>query len=441
MVKKTIAFHTLGCKLNFSETSTISRGLSTESYEVTDFKEIADIYVIHSCAVTAAAEKKCRQVIRQAKKRNPEAKVVVMGCFPQLNPDELSEMKEIDLLLGSKDKFDIQNHLEKLDQLQSKKVVSDNILKEKEFTPSYSISGRTRSFLKIQDGCDYFCTFCTIPYARGTSRSGTIPEIVDAAQEIAQAGIREIILTGVNIGDFGKNHDVKFIDLIKELNRVEGIERIRISSIEPDLLTDEIIEFVAASDKFMPHFHIPLQAGSNKILKAMKRKYRREVFTSRVHKIKELMPDCCIAADVIVGFPDETDDDFMDSYNFINSCDISYIHVFTYSERPGTPAAKMTGKVPAAVKKERSKILHDLSHQKKKIFYQNNRNRVSLVLFEHDIHKDHIFGFTDNYIRVKTHFRQELINKIVSLRLQKFDEEGEAYLFADCPSTSLRMTF
>lgn len=440
-MKKTIAFHTLGCKLNFSETSTISRGFSTESYEVIDFKEIADIYVIHSCAVTAAAEKKCKQVIRQAKRRNPEAKVVVMGCFPQLKPDELSEMKEIDLLLGSKDKFDIRKHLKKPDQLQTKKVVSDNILKEKTFTPSYSISGRTRSFLKIQDGCDYFCTFCTIPYARGISRSGSIPNIVNTAQEIAQAGIREIILTGVNIGDFGKNRDVKFIDLIKELNRVEGIERIRISSIEPDLLTDEIIEFVARSDKFMPHFHIPLQAGSNKTLKAMKRKYKREVFASKVNKIKELMPDCCIAADVIVGFPNETDDDFIDSYNFIKSCDISYIHVFTYSERPGTAAAKMTGKVPAAVKKERSKILHDLSDQKKKIFYQNNRNRVSLVLFESDIHKDHIFGFTDNYIRVKTRYKEELINKVVSLRLQKFDNEGEVYLFADCPSTSLRLKF
>jgi len=428
MGKKRIAFHTLGCKLNFSETSTISRMFSPVRYEMADFKGIADIYIIHSCAVTAAAEKKCKQTIRQVKKRNPESAVVVMGCFPQLKPEDLLNMSEVDLILGSKDKFRLPEHLEKLDHYDDRKVVTDRILQDREFTPSYSLSDRTRSFLKIQDGCDYFCTFCTIPYARGRSRSAKISEVIEAANIIAHTGIKEIVLTGVNIGDFGTQQDETFLDLIKELDKIKGIERIRISSIEPDLLTDRIIEFVAGSDMFLPHFHIPLQSGSDKILNSMKRKYKREVFARRVDKIKELIPDCCIAADVIVGFPGETDEDFLETYQFIKDLDISYVHVFTYSERPGTPAENLVYKVAGNIKKERSKRLHNLSDKKKREFYFENKNRESRILFESDPHKDHLFGFTENYIRVKAPFSDELINKIVTLRLKERDKEGN-YLF------------
>ncbi len=419
---KKIAFQTFGCKLNFSETSSIAKSFISEGYEVVNFKEEADIYVINSCTVTGNAEKKCKTAIKQANKRNPNSKIAIIGCFSQLRPDELANFEGVDIILGNKEKFHLLDYVEKIKDQQIVDVA--DLKTDKEFFASYSSGDRTRSFLKVQDGCDYFCSYCTIPFARGRSRSDTIENTVKTAKEIAQTNIKEIILTGVNVGDFGKHQNEKLIDLLKELDRIDGIERIRISSIEPDLLTHEIIEFVARSNKFLPHFHIPLQSGSNDILKTMKRKYKRELFADRVEKIKSLIPDCMIAADVIVGFPGESEELFTETYEFIRDTDINYAHVFSYSTRPGTLAAKMENKVPPHAIKERSKKLHELSERKKQKFYLDHQGKTFNVLFESENNQGFIQGFTENYIRVKYPFEKSLINQIVSVKLEQPDEQG-----------------
>ena len=429
MKKKRIAFHTLGCKLNFSETSTISRQFGKEEFELVDFGQQADVYVIHTCGVTAAAERKCKASIRQAVKRNSGASVAVIGCAAQANPETFLKMEGVSWVLGTQEKFRLGEIVESMnsgmDKLsyvechgelheESKEAI---ISKTRKFIPSYSANDRTRSFFKVQDGCDYFCTYCSIPIMRGRSRSDTIINTLKAAHEIAATGIKEIVLTGVNIGDFGRGNDEKFIQLIHELDKVEGIERIRISSIEPELLSEEIISFVVNSNKILPHFHIPLQSGSDKILVAMRRKYLREVFAGRVHTIKRLMPGACIAADLIVGFPGETDEDFNDSFRFIADLDISYLHVFTYSERPGTKANTMAEAVDDKTRKRRSQELHKLSEEKKTHFYASQRGLLFNVLFESDQENGMMFGFTENYIKVMTPFNAELINRIVPVRL------------------------
>ncbi len=423
---KKVAFQTFGCKLNFAETSQLSRQFIENGFEIVDSKENADVYVINTCTVTSIAEKKCKTAIRAAIKRNSDAKVAVIGCFSQLKADEIQEIEGVDIIVGNNEKHKLLEMLINRENTHEHCAYSGvkQMDRNDEFVPSYSSGDRTRSFLKIQDGCDYFCTYCAIPFARGRSRSDIIENIVKSAQKIASEGLKEIILTGVNIGDFGKQNNESFFELIQALDKVQSIERYRISSIEPDLLTDEIIEFVSKSTKFLPHFHIPLQSGSNKILKLMKRHYQRELFADRISKIKELMPHCCIAADVITGFPNETDEDFQDAYQFIESLPISYLHVFTYSERPDTIAAKLEGKVPVYIRRERSKQLQLLSDQKKHDFYMQNIGSTKKVLFESDIHHGFIYGFTDNYIRVKTKSNSELINKVVIVSLSEMDNEG-----------------
>lgn len=422
MTKKRVAFHTLGCKLNFSETSTISRQLGTDDFQLVDFEDEADVYVVHTCSVTAVAEKKCRAAIRKAHKTNPSSEVVVMGCAAQAHPEAFEKMDGVSLVLGNNDKFRLKELLERQDGEPGH--VSD-ISKIKEFVPSYSANDRTRSFFKVQDGCDYFCTFCSIPYMRGRSRSDSIENTMKVAREIASTEMREVILTGVNIGDFGHRNGEKFVDLLRELENLDGIDRIRISSIEPELLNDEIIELVASSTKLLPHFHIPLQAGSDKILALMKRKYKREVFASRIARIKELMPDACIAADVIVGFPGETPEDFEDSYRFINSLEVTYLHVFSYSERPGTRAVDFEGPVDEKDKRRRSVVLHELSESKKLAFYTSNIGKTFSVLWESDNVNGMMHGWTENYIHVRTPFIPALINRIEKVRLLSVTREKE----------------
>lgn len=433
MQKKRIAFHTLGCKLNFSETSTISRQFGKDEFEIVDFGQQADVYVIHTCSVTAAAERKCRASIKQAVKRNPGAEVAVIGCAAQANPEMFRRMEGVSWVLGTQEKFRLGEIIQSIGSGEHPRYeyhsehhdedAETDISKTRKFIPSYSANDRTRSFFKVQDGCDYFCTYCSIPLMRGRSRSDTIANTLKVANDIAAADVKEIVLTGVNIGDFGKGNDEKFVDLLHELDKVEGYERIRISSIEPELLSDEIITFVANSNKILPHFHIPLQSGSDKILAAMRRKYLREVFASRVDKIKSLMPGACIAADVIVGFPGETDEDFDDTFHFIEELDISYLHVFTYSERPGTKANAFGESVNEAVRKKRSQILHKLSEEKKNHFYRSQKGLTFNVLFESDEADGYMFGFTENYIKVKTAFNAQLVNKIVLVRL--LGKEGD----------------
>jgi len=421
--KKRIAFHTLGCKLNFSETSTISRQFGIDDFELVDFDEQADFYVVHTCSVTATAEKKCKTAIKQAHRRNPDARVAVIGCAVQVNPGVFSAMEGVSWVLGNQDKFRlgeiVKNSSLSESEHQSANGVSlvSEINKTREFIPSYSLGDRTRSFFKVQDGCDYFCTFCSIPYMRGRSRSENVENTMKVAREIAATEIKEIILTGVNIGDFGRHHNESFLDLLKQLSQLEGIERIRISSIEPELLNDDIINLVSVSEKLLPHFHIPLQSGSDKILVLMKRKYLREVFSGRVKQIKKLMPDACIAADVIVGFPGETNDDFNDAVDFINSHDITYLHVFSYSERPGTKALQMEGKVDENEKRRRSQILHQLSETKKQEFYTGQLGKKGLVLWESDNINGYMHGFTGNYVKVRTIYNPELINQITPVRI------------------------
>jgi len=427
--KKRIAFHTLGCKLNFSETSTISRQFGIADFDIVDFGEQADFYVVHTCSVTAIAEKKCKTAIKQAHRRNPHAQVAVIGCAVQANPGMFSSMEGVSWVLGNQEKFKLGEIVSNaslvnrdIAEEHSISLVSE-INKTKEFIPSYSIGDRTRSFFKVQDGCDYFCTFCSIPYMRGRSRSANVENTIQVALEIAATEIKEIILTGVNIGDFGRHTNETFLDLLKQLAILEGIERIRISSIEPELLSDTIIELVSTSGKLLPHFHIPLQSGSDKVLQMMKRKYLREVFANRVKRIKELMPDAFIAADVIVGFPGETKEDFEDACTFINNLDITFLHVFTYSERPGTKALLMNGKVDEREKRRRSQVLHDLSESKKQSFYRKQIGKSAEVLWESDNIKGFMHGFTGNYVKVRTAFDTKLINQITTVKITAVNDD------------------
>jgi len=426
-LKKRIAFHTLGCKLNFSETSTISRQFGIDDFEVVDFGEQADFYVVHTCSVTAVAEKKCKTAVKQAHKRNPEARVAVIGCAVQANPGMFSTMEGVNWVFGNQDKFRlgevIKSQSNEIQDYGHHESFVSEINKTKEFIPSYSIGDRTRSFFKVQDGCDYFCTYCSIPFMRGRSRSESVENTMKVALEIAATEIKEIILTGVNIGDFGRQNDESFLDLLSQLANIEGIDRIRISSIEPELLNDKIIELVSTSKRLLPHFHIPLQSGSDKILMLMKRKYLREVFAGRVKRIKELMPHACIAADVIVGFPGETNEDFDDTYSFINSLDISYLHVFSYSERPGTKALQMECKVDEREKRRRSQLLHELSESKKKHFYSQQTGKTSEVLWESDNINGFMHGFTENYIKVRTPFNASLINQITNAKIVSVNDD------------------
>ncbi|MBU3659260.1 MAG: tRNA (N(6)-L-threonylcarbamoyladenosine(37)-C(2))-methylthiotransferase MtaB [Flavobacteriales bacterium] len=423
---KKVAFYTLGCKLNFSETSTIARLFEDVGFAKVEFEETPDVYVINTCSVTENADKKCKQLVKRAQKVNPEAFIVIVGCYAQLKPEEIAKIHGVDMVLGANEKFNILEHLENKDsKLEKAEVSFDNIKNTKDFVPSYSFGDRTRSFLKVQDGCDYFCTFCTIPLARGKSRNASVAETVLEAKKIAETDVKEVVLTGVNIGDFGQGEGENFFDLIKELDKVEGIDRFRISSIEPNLLSNEIIDFcLKDSKRFVPHFHIPLQSGSDRLLKLMRRKYERALYAERVTQIKSIRPDACIGVDVIVGFPGETDEDFMDSVNFLKDLDISYLHVFTYSERANTGAPKLGEKVPMEVRRERSKQLHLLSDRKKRQFYTENIGTERTVLFEHEEDEGIMYGFTENYVKVKFPYQQELTNTFQKIRLTEIDRDG-----------------
>jgi len=428
---KTVAFHTLGCKLNFAETSTIARQLIGAGYEKVDFDSPAQVYVINTCSVTDNADKECKFHVKRAVKANPEGLVVVLGCYAQLKPEEISAIEGVDLVLGAKEKFNLLNFLDDLRKAEASAQVHSCEIEDADFfIGSYSIGDRTRAFLKVQDGCDYKCTYCTIPMARGISRSDTIENIVKNAKEIAGQNIKEIVLTGVNIGDYGKGefgnkkHEHTFLDLVKELNKVEGIERIRISSIEPNLLKDETIELVAESQNFVPHFHIPLQSGSDEILKKMKRRYLTALYTNRVKKIREMLPDACIGVDVIVGFPGETEEKFLETYKFLSELPISYLHVFTYSERDNTEAEKMEGVVPISERKKRNKMLRILSEKKKMAFYQSQIGKTLPVLWEHEEKNGMMFGFTDNYVRVQKPYDPASINRVETVKLEKIAPDG-----------------
>jgi threonylcarbamoyladenosine tRNA methylthiotransferase MtaB len=413
-----IAFYTLGCKLNFAETSNLARLVSDAGYTKVDFSEEADIYIINTCYVTGSAEKKCRHIIHQTHNRNKNSHIIVMGCFSQLAPNELKNIEGVSLVIGNSEKKNLLQYIKNIyDNSIDEKTSCNNILNEYDFFNSYSSGDRTRAFLKVQDGCDYYCSYCTIPLARGHSRSGRINDIIESAKEIGAKGIKEIVLTGVNIGDFGKLSNEKFIDLLYALEKVNNIERFRISSIEPNLITEDIIAFVQSSSKFLPHFHIPLQSGSDKILNSMKRKYDTTFFKNKINNIKSLIPHACIAIDVITGFPSETNDDFINSYNFIKELDISYMHVFTYSERKNTLAYNIEPKVPLNERHIRTKELIALSEIKKKLFYTQNIGRTTKVLFEHKNEKGFISGFTDNYIKVRLPYNPELINKIIDIKI------------------------
>ena len=413
---KRVAFHTLGCKLNFSETATISRDFIRHGFEQVQYRDEADIYVLNTCSVTQNADKEARKLIRQAKRRNPNSSVAVIGCYAQLKPKEIAEIEGVDFVLGAKEKFNLLQHLDQMDFNGGTAIIQSDIDHVHKFTPSYSSGERTRAFLKVQDGCDYTCSFCTIPLARGESRSDTIEKTMKVAKEVAATDAREIVLTGVNIGDFGKGTDETFFDLIQKLDKLEGIDRIRISSIEPNLLTKEIIEFCAESNKFMPHFHVPLQSGSDKILGAMRRRYKRDLYEERTEKINSIIPDVCIGVDVIVGFPGETDDDFLDTYNFLNELNISYLHVFTYSERENTDAAKMGEVVSKEKRAERSKMLHILSDKKRRYFHEKFINQNRPVLFE-NMKNGKLLGHTDNYIQIQVDGGFDLINTIHPVKL------------------------
>jgi threonylcarbamoyladenosine tRNA methylthiotransferase MtaB len=423
-INKKVALYTLGCKLNFSETSTVARMFQEEGFARVDFNETPDVYVINTCSVTENADKKCKQLVKKALKVNPDAFVAIIGCYAQLKPEEIAQIYGVDMVLGASEKFKIVEHFQNLEKKEKAEIFASKIKEVKDFVPSYSKGDRTRSFLKIQDGCDYFCTFCTIPLARGKSRNHSVAQTVKVAKEVAETAAKEVILTGVNIGDFGQGEGENFFELIQELDKIEGVERYRISSIEPNLLSNDIIEFVAQSDKFMPHFHIPLQSGSNKILKAMRRKYLKELYVERVTRIKELMPHASIGVDVIVGFPGETEEDFLETYNFLNELDVSYLHVFTYSERQNTTAVKMDGVVPKHIRSERSKMLHILSDKKKRFFYNQHLGKTYNVLFEAEQHDDSLNGFTDNYIKVKVPYSSEFENQIKTITLKDVDLDG-----------------
>jgi len=427
-MSRKVAFYTLGCKLNYSETSSIGRLFNNAGYSTVDFTDTPDVFVINTCSVTENADKKCKKVVKEALKISPNAYVTIVGCYAQLKPKEIAEIPGVDMVLGAAEKFQIVDHITDLTKNPKALVYNQPVSEANQFVSAWSIGDRTRTFLKVQDGCDYSCTFCTIPLARGASRSDTIENAVKQAEEIAASGVKEIVLTGVNLGDFGirdgKRED-KFFDLVKALDKVQGIDRIRISSIEPNLLTDEIIEFVATSKRFVPHFHIPLQSGSDKILSLMRRRYKRELYSDRVAKIKQLMPDCCIGVDIIVGFPGETREDFIDTYNFLNELNVSYLHVFTYSERENTLASEMSGSVPGSTRAERSKMLHILSDKKRRAFYETQLNKIEEVLFEGDIKDGFMHGFTRNYVKVKTKYDPVLVNELKTVYLTKISPDGD----------------
>ena len=422
---RTVAFHTLGCKLNFSETSTLSRMLENEGFEKKEFDDQADVYVINTCSVTDNADKECRQIVRRILRKAPESLVVITGCYAQLKPKQIAEIPGVSLVLGAAEKFNLVQHIRELSKGDSAKICSCDIEEVTGFNSSYSINDRTRTFLKVQDGCDYNCSFCTIPQARGKSRSDSIENVIKNVEHLASHGVKEVVLTGVNLGDFGKEPDgtlkyeEDFFQLVQALEKVQGIQRYRISSIEPNLLTNEIIEFVANSDKFMPHFHIPLQSGSNKILGSMRRRYKRELYAERVALIKTLMPHCCIGVDVIVGFPGETDEDFKDTFDFLHSLDISYLHVFTYSERDNTHALSIKPIVPINVRHERNKTLRNLSYMKMQYFTEQHHGQARKVLFEGHENKGMMEGYTDNYIKITTPFRKEWVNKVIEWKFQE----------------------
>ncbi|GAB2980587.1 tRNA (N(6)-L-threonylcarbamoyladenosine(37)-C(2))-methylthiotransferase MtaB [Mucilaginibacter puniceus] len=427
-MNKKVAFYTLGCKLNYSETSTIGRLFNQAGFDTVDFTNTPDVFVINTCSVTENADKKCKKIVQEALKISPAAYVTIVGCYAQLKPKEIAEIPGVDMVLGAAEKFQIVDYISDLTKNPKALVYNQPVSEANEFVSSYSFGDRTRTFLKVQDGCDYSCTFCTIPLARGNSRSDTIENVVAQAHQIAESGVKEIVLTGVNLGDFGiidGQRSTKFFDLVKALDEVQGIDRFRISSIEPNLLSDEIIEFVATSKRFVPHFHIPLQSGSDKILSLMRRRYKRELYANRVAKIKELMPNCCIGVDVIVGFPGETREDFIDTYNFLNDLDISYLHVFTYSERENTLAAEMSGVVPGSTRAERSKMLHILSDKKRRAFYETQLNKTEEVLFEGDIKEGFMHGFTRNYVKVKAKYDPVLVNELKTVYLTNISPDGD----------------
>lgn len=424
---KKVALYTLGCKLNFSETSSIARMFQEEGFARVDFNDTPDVFVINTCSVTENADKKCKQLVKKAKKINPDAFIAIIGCYAQLKPEEIAQIHGVNMVLGAAEKFKIVDYFNQQENNAIAQVYASKIKEAKDFIPSYSQGDRTRSFLKIQDGCDYFCTFCTIPLARGKSRNQSIAETVKVAEEIAKTNIKEVVLTGVNIGDFGQGEGKEdFFQLVQALDKVDGINRYRISSIEPNLLSNDIIDFVSESNKFMPHFHIPLQSGSNKILKMMRRKYLKELYSERVFRIKEKMPHACIGVDVIVGFPDETDEDFLETYNFLNELPISYLHVFTYSERQNTTAVKLDNPVPKEVRSERSKMLHILSEKKKRYFYEQFLGDTFNVLLEAEQHEGFLNGFTENYIKVKVPYESALENTIQQINITTIDSENVA---------------
>ncbi|HLS10940.1 MAG TPA: tRNA (N(6)-L-threonylcarbamoyladenosine(37)-C(2))-methylthiotransferase MtaB [Flavobacteriaceae bacterium] len=427
---KKVAFYTLGCKLNFSETSTIARNFTNEGFERVDFDEHADIYVINTCSVTESADKRFRTIVRQAQRVNPDAFVAAIGCYAQLKPEELAAVDGVDLVLGATEKFKLTDYLNDLSKNDKGEIHSCEIDDADFYVGSYSIGDRTRAFLKVQDGCDYKCTYCTIPLARGISRSDTLENVLKQAAEIAAQDIKEIVLTGVNIGDYGKGefgnkkHEHTFLELVQALDEVEGIHRLRISSIEPNLLKNDTIDFVADSNSFVPHFHIPLQSGSNDILKLMRRRYMRELYEERVQRIREVMPHACIGVDVIVGFPGETDEHFLETYKFLQELDISYLHVFTYSERDNTIAAEMDGVVPMGTRRKRSRMLRGLSVKKRRAFYESQIGSVRSVLFEGENKDGFTHGFTDNYVRVKVPYDESLSNTLHKVKLTHIDEDG-----------------
>jgi threonylcarbamoyladenosine tRNA methylthiotransferase MtaB len=423
ILNRRAAYHTLGCKLNFAETSSIARDLEGEGFARVGFDEVADLYVINTCSVTELANRKCRNAVSRALRRNPEASVVVVGCYAQLKPEEITEIPGVDLVLGASEKFNISKHLEELDRGEKGVAKVERISKARDFFPSYSMGDRTRSFLKIQDGCDYFCAFCTIPLARGKSRNADIESTVLKAKEVIENGAKEIVLTGVNIGDFGQGKGETFFDLIRALDELEGLERFRISSIEPNLLSNEIIDFVSKSKKFMPHFHIPLQSASDELLISMKRKYDQKLYTSRVETIKKKMPHACIGVDVIVGFPGETDEIFEQSFDYIKDLDVSYLHVFTYSVRPNTLAIQLEGVVPNEKRAERSKRLRVLSNKKKEYFYRQFEGQEVEVLFEETDVDGFIQGYSNNYLRCQLPFDSKLVNTVQKVRLEKLNSE------------------
>jgi threonylcarbamoyladenosine tRNA methylthiotransferase MtaB len=427
-MNKKVAFYTLGCKLNYSETSSIGRMFTQAGYDTVEFSNTPDVFVINTCSVTENADKKCKKIVKEALKISPNAYVTIVGCYAQLKPQEIAEIPGVDMVLGAAEKFQIIDHITDLTKKPKAVVYNQPVSEANQFVPAYSFGDRTRTFLKVQDGCDYSCTFCTIPLARGASRSDTIANVIEQAKQISASGVKEIVLTGVNLGDFGIRNgqrEDKFFDLVKALDEVEGIDRIRISSIEPNLLTDEIIAFVATSKRFVPHFHIPLQSGSDKILGLMRRRYKRDLYVNRVAKIKELMPDCCIGVDVIVGFPGETREDFIDTYNFLNDLNVSYLHVFTYSERENTLAAEMKGAVPGSTRADRSKMLHILSDKKRRAFYETQLGKTDEVLFEGDIKDGFMHGFTRNYVKVKAKYDPILVNELKKVCLTNISPDGD----------------